>query len=399
MIEELFKDQDASRLSNPDLSQPICTALQIALVELLLDWGVVPSAVVGHSSGEIAAAYCIGAISREAAWKIAYYRGVVALSLIQSNKEPGAMMSVGLSEADIEAYLCQAGSEVGNISVACINSPRNVTLSGSQKQIALLEKRLEKRNVFARKLKVTVAYHSPSMDEVAFTYGILIHNIEPGEPAIGLPAMFSSVTGHVVSHEELTDSGYWVKNMTCPVKFMQAVTQICSNPSKKLDRKTKSNNRSIRVDHLLEIGPHSTLQGPIRDILNSSIKDSKICYNSMLIRGKSALHTALSAAGSLICAGYPVRLVKINDPSTGLPEPCMLTNLPAYPFNHTKKYWIESRLSKNFRFRKFPHHELLGTQASDWSSLEARWRNIITLEDSPWISDHKVFPCLMAFNV
>lgn len=354
--------------------------------------------VVGHSSGEIAAAYCAGAISRDTAWKLAYYRGVVALSLIHSNKEPGAMMSVGLSEADVEAYLSQIGSKDDIISVACINSPRNVTLSGSETQISLLEKVFERDNVWARKLTVNVAYHSRFMNEAAFTYHILIGNIRPGEPASGPPTMFSSVTGDRISHEELTDIDYWVNNMIFPVKFMQAMARTTSDAPKKLDRRVWSNPKQSSVDFYLEIGPHRALQGPIRDILNSNGNDANVRYDSMLVRGRSALDTALHAAGSLISAGYPAKVARINGSSRGFPAPSMLTNLPAYPFNHTKKYWLESRLSRDFRFRKFPHHELLGTPASDCSSLEARWRNIIRSEESPWIKDHKVFSFQAVFN-
>ena len=347
--------------------------------------------VVGHSSGEIAAAYCVGAISRDTAWKLAYYRGVVALSLIHSNKEPGAMISVGLSEADAEAYLCRIGLKDDSISLACINSPRNVTLSGSESQVSILEKVFERDGVWARKLKVNVAYHSRFMNGAAFTYRILIGNIAPGEPVSGPTTMFSSVTGDRISHEELTDIDYWVNNMISPVKFKQAVSRTTFNAPKKLDTRVRSNPKQSAVEFYLEIGPHRALQGPIRDILNSNTNDVNARYDSMLVRGKSALSTALHAAGNLVSAGYPAKVARINDSSPGFSTPSMLTDLPAYPFNHTKKYWLESRLNKDFRFRKFPHHELLGTQASDWSSLEARWRNIIRLEESPWIKDHKVF--------
>lgn len=68
----------------------------------------------------------------------------------------------------------------------------------------------------------------------------------------------------------------------------------------------------------------------------------------------------------------------------------MLVDLPSYPFNHTRKYWVESRISKNFRFRQTASHELLGTPVADWNPLDARWRNIIRLSQRQWIQDHKV---------
>lgn len=346
--------------------------------------------VVGHSSGEIATAYCAGAISRDAAWKLAYYRGVVALSLIRSNKELGAMMSVGLSAAEVEAYLFEMGSKDGVISIACINSPRNVTISESETQISLLQNVFEKNGVWTRKLRINVAYHSRFMQEATSPYGKLVGKIKPGELAVKPPVMISSVTGDEISNDELTDVKYWVDNMMSPVKFMQALTRVSFSAPQKLESRVRSGLEKNAVDFYLEIGPHSALQGPIRDNLKSNENDAIIRYDSMLVRGKSALVTALQAAGNLICAGYPAKVARINGPCPGSPRFSMLTDLPAYPFNHTKTYWLESRLSRDFRFRKFPHHELLGTRASDWNSLEARWRNIIRSEQSLWIKDHKV---------
>ena len=96
---------EITNLRHPAYSQPICTALQIALITLLCDWGVKPDRVFGHSSGEIAAAYCTGAISHESALKIAFYRGLSASSLLQESHSPGAMMAVGLGEDEVLPYL------------------------------------------------------------------------------------------------------------------------------------------------------------------------------------------------------------------------------------------------------------------------------------------------------
>ena len=388
--DELLKDIDTSNLADPGLSQPICTALQIALVELLLSWGITPTIVVGHSSGEIAAAYCAGGLCRTSALKVAFYRGVVAAWLTKTNREAGAMMSVGLSEGQIDLYLRRIRSEDGQVSVACINSPRNITLSGSKTQIDALATMLEQDHVFIRKLNVTVAYHSQAMKEVADIYGMLIHNIEAGKPSSKAPSMFSTVTGTMIPANDLTNCEYWIRNLVSPVKFLHAVNQLSSQSSKKLARKQKPPGGSIAVDHLLELGPHATLKGPLRDILNEKESSKDMTYSSMLVRGRSAIETALEAAGSLYCMGCPVKLVGINNSKTKLSFPRMLTSLPAYPFNHSRTYWTEGRLSKSFRFRKFPHHELLGTPSSDWNPLEASWRNIITLAENQWIKDHKV---------
>lgn len=368
--------------------------MQIALVDLLFNWGITPAVVIGHSSGEIAAAYCAGGLSRPSAWKVAYFRGMVVTSLKNSHRELGTMMSVGASEADIQTYLCRTESDDGYISVGCVNSPRNITVSGSNGRIAALEKVLQQDDVFTRRLKVDVAYHSRYMDDVASVYGTLIQDIDIGTLSTEQPTMFSSVTGRRISSDELSESGYWVKNMVSPVKFLQALTNISSPGPKKLASASKYGKGGIQVNHVLEIGPHATLQGPIRDTLSMGAKDKDISYSSVLVRCESAVDTALKAAGGLYCMGYPVDLKKVNNPKGESSGHSTLVNLPAYPFNHSKQYWLESRLSKNFRFRKFPHHELLGTPVSDWNPLEARWRHIITLPENPWLRDHKV-RCLL----
>jgi acyl transferase domain-containing protein len=396
--DELLREKETSRLADPAVSQPVCTALQIALFELLSSWGITPAAVVGHSSGEVAAAYAAGGLSRGSAWKVAFYRGVVASWLAKSGREPEAMMSVSLSEAAIDPFLRQLGPEDGHISIGCINSPQNITLSGSLKQIDALATMLEREHVSVRKLKVNVAYHSQSMKEVASIYEMLIGNLKAGRLSSEMPLMYSTVTGKLIPPEELTNSEYWIRNMVSPVQFLQAVNQISSRSSRKLAKKLKASEQNIAVDYLLELGPHATLKAPLMDILKGNGTSDNVSYNSMLVRGRSAVDTALGAAGSLYCMGYPVDLARINVPDNKESPPCMLTSLPAYPWNHSRKYWIESRLSEGFRFRKFPHHELLGTPASDWNPLEARWGNTITLSENQWIKDHKVWCFLMSIQ-
>lgn len=113
----------------------------------------------------------------------------------------------------------------------------------------------------------------------------------------------------------------------------------------------------------------------------------QIGYNSALKMGLSATATILHLVGELRCHGYVVDLLAANNIS-GKPNVTMLVDLPAYRFNHSQIYWHESRLSKNFRFRKHPRHELLGTPTADWNHLEAKWRNIIKETENPWIKDH-----------
>ena len=139
-------------IDRPEISQPLCTAIQIALVNLLRCWGLSPAAVVGHSSGEIAAAYAAGALSSDIAIRLAYYRGFVAKSL----KRHGAMASIGLGRDEVEPCLSPG------VLFACENSGCNVTISGDEDCVNNTIEQLKNNHpdVFARKLKVEIAYHS-----------------------------------------------------------------------------------------------------------------------------------------------------------------------------------------------------------------------------------------------
>ena len=388
--DEFLRDKEHSKLDRALYSQPVCTALQITLVDLIQSWGITPTVILGHSSGEIAAAFCAGGLSRDSALKVAYHQGIVATYLEDAEEEPGAMMSVGLSEAEITQYLPQTEKGRSNLSVGCINSPRNITLSGSEVQIDALERVLNKSHIFVRKLKVRVAYHSQQMMKVSNLYRSVLGNLNIGTPQEGKPVMISSVTGLKASRKELSTAEYWVRNMVSPVKFLDTVTNVCTRGHKSLTKSSRASGKGFQVNHLLEIGPHAALRAPIKDILTTMSKTKGISYGTVLIHEQSALSTALKAAGILHCIGCPVDLKAVNGIQETLADRRMLINLPGYPFNHQKKHWLESRLSKCFRFRKFPRHELLGTQVPDWNPLDARWRHIINLTESPWIKDHKV---------
>ena len=381
-LEELSVTDGMSCINDPALSQPLCTALQVALVDLLVSWGIHPSAVVGHSSGEIAAAYCAGGISRTSAWKLAYYRGTLASRLEKSTAQKRrSMMAVALGEEALGSYLARITGK-GDIAVGCINSPTNTTVTGTEEAVNALKEVMDCQQIFARKLPIAVAYHSVQMEQVATEYMALIQDLAPHDPSSSsrnAPIMYSSVTGQPVSTQQLLDGQYWVANMCSKVRFSDALSRMCSmkHPKPRLG----SANSPKDVNYIIEIGPHSALRRPVRDTLG------QVGYNSALKMGISATLTILHLAGELRCLGYVFDLLAANNISDN-PDVGMLVDVPAYPFNHLQTYWHESRLSKNFRFRNHPRHELLGTPTADWNHLEAKWRNSIKLADNPWIQDH-----------
>lgn len=312
LVGELLQNQDKSRIDDPALSQPICTALQVALVDLLATWGIKPAAVVCHSSGEIGAAYATGAISQESAWRLAFYRGALSSRLAMSpDHTNGAMLSVAMSSPDAVSYLKEhVGSALGrDIVVACINSPRNVTLSGSAAYIDKIKAAADSDGIFARKLKVDNGYHSPLMATIANEYRSLIGDLEAGTnilPGQVAPVFYSSLGGTVSSASALQNPDHWVDNLVSPVQFSKTFSLMCSNtsssaPVKKLGSSAKATVKPPKITQVLEIGPHAALRGPIREIMELTPEVSGIGYESVLRRGTSAVDTALGAANWLWC--------------------------------------------------------------------------------------------------
>lgn len=151
-----FPPSSSHKLIPGTISQPLCIAIQVALVNLLRTWNVHPDIVIGHSSGELPAAYASGALSLENTITLAYWRGQSLLYASEDSK--GAMAAVELGEQEAKRFLGEDGAVV----VACVNSPSNVTLSGEAGRVKEVVERVqrEKPGVFARVLNVDHAYHS-----------------------------------------------------------------------------------------------------------------------------------------------------------------------------------------------------------------------------------------------
>ncbi|RYP89479.1 hypothetical protein DL769_000030 [Monosporascus sp. CRB-8-3] len=238
--------RNCENINRPEYSQPLCTALQLALVELLSSFGVLPQVVIGHSSGEIAAAYASGALSLTSACKVSYIRGQLAgkLKATVASDTPGAMISVNLPASEVGSYLDRLDLPAARtaVHIACYNSPFNCTLSGPEELIDALEISLKTDRIFAQKLSTGVAYHSPAMEAIASDYLTLLCSLEPGErKALGTPDMISTVTGEVVSSCRLREPQYWVDNLVSAVRFSDAMQTL-------LKRRLDLNTQPI-VDH------------------------------------------------------------------------------------------------------------------------------------------------------
>ncbi|KAG4444512.1 hypothetical protein IFR05_000103 [Cadophora sp. M221] len=383
VIEELSKDESSTRVNEAMLSQPLCTIVQIALVNLLRSWNIVPKASVGHSSGEIAAAYAAGSLSLRGAVATAYYRGLA----VGTNKREGvrgAMAAIRSTHSEALELIAQL--QKGAAYIACHNSPNSFTISGDESAILELIDLCSPREIWIRKLAVAVAYHSPHMQHFSKDYhAALVTSILDSEEtqAIGC-VQFSSVTGYQLQPGEVT-SDYWVKNLTNPVLFSQAVIEMCTWEEKGSIRAKNSSS----MDILIEIGPHSALAGPLREIIKSNSALAKVSYLSALNRQEDATITVLNLASRLFERGYSVDISKINQPADQN-RPTILTNLPSYAWDHSTKYWAEPRVHKDYRLRKWPRHDLLGAPVKFFNPLEPRYRNWVRLSELPWLRDHRV---------
>ena len=178
---------------------------------------------------------------------------------------------------------------------------------------------------------------------------------------------FSSVTGELIEDSAALGPVYWQTNLTSPVRFDSAVQKMLQHQRSSL---------------FLEIGPHSTLAGPLRQICSKVGADC--LYIPSVIRNKDCEETLLSALGQLYQQGVPFSFEPLTQGGT------TLSDLASYPWDHNAAYWYESRLSKDWRFRKYGYHGLLGLRVGESTAREPSWRNVLSLEDEPWLYDHKV---------
>ncbi|RDA90122.1 hypothetical protein CP533_2570 [Ophiocordyceps camponoti-saundersi (nom. inval.)] len=366
-------------MGRPELSQPLSTALQIALVDLLRSLGVEPVTVVGHSGGETAAAYTVGALNQSSACKVAYFRGKLAGKLVDANAAagtPGAMMSTNLAASDVPALLGQLGLNGNAVHIACFNSPTNVTLSGSVEAIDKLKFLLDRQGVFAAKLNTGLAYHSPAMQAMAADYGAAMGQLEADVVEGNQIPMISSVTADTVTPKVLATAQYWVENLLSPVRFADALRRLVGSDVTLPGVVTDLIER-------LQVGPHGALRRPARDCVPAAIR-----YYAALDRNQSPTRTILSLVGALFCQGHDVSVLAANN-QAGFQQP-FLVDCPPYPFDHSRRYWFESRLSRDFRLRHDSPNYLLGRRSSDWNALRPRWRNWLSVERIPWLDHHAV---------
>ncbi|KAI9150471.1 beta-ketoacyl synthase domain-containing protein [Paramyrothecium foliicola] len=375
--EELLAERSSSSVGKASISQPLCTAIQVILVDLLGLAGIHFSVVVGHSSGEIACAYAAGHLSARDAIRIAYYRGLHSHLASSPNGTQGCMVAVGTSLEDAE-LLCNDEVFAGRIKVAACNSPSSITLSGDEDAAEEIMEIFQDENRFVRRLVVDKAYHSHHMVPCSKAYlesmeAVSIQTIQ--NPETGCTWVSSVYPDQPLEDMGHTDSQYWVDNLLSPVLFKQAVERAASLGP---------------FDGAIEVGPHPALKGPVRETL----QDLKIelPYTGLLQRNTDAISSTSSALGYLWVQldNLNIDFDQYERTLGGAAHYRFLPELPRYQWNHSQAYWHESSISRNLRQRGDHTHPLLGDLLPHSTSEHLTWKNILRPQDLPWIHQHQI---------
>lgn len=352
IIDELLRDEEDSRVTRTEVAQPANFLLQVSLVAELEALGVQPSAVVGHSVGEVAAAYVSGALSMRDAVAVSYHRSRMQATTAGT----GGMMAVGIPEANLEEWL--AGQE--QVCVAAINGPSSVTLAGHTGALEALRGRLVDEGIFARMLRVEVPYHSPLMDPILAELEQVLDDLRPAVPQLPL---YSTVTGRQVT-DASWDARYWRDNVREPVSFAATMSALI--------------DEGHRV--FLEVGPHPVLGGNIRELL-IRVGEPGTCI-STLVRKEDDETSLLRAVGDLYVAGC---LETGCVPGAGA-GPTTHVDLPAYPWQRTR-LWTEEDESVRLRLGTSGTRPLLGERTD---ARAAEWEVQLSVNRLPWLHDHVI---------
>jgi acyl transferase domain-containing protein/acyl carrier protein len=334
---QLALDPDASsyRLNEIDVIQPALFSIQVGLGELWRSWGVKPDVVVGHSMGEVAAAYLAGALSLDDAAHVICVRS----KLLRRISGKGAMALVALPAN--EARECLAGFE-DRVSVAVSNSSRSTVLAGDPAAIQAIVEQLQARDVFCRLVKVDVAAHSPQVD--ALTSDLLreLSGLQPLEAQV---RMHSTVTAEGVNGAQL-NAGYWSQNLRCPVLFSKTVQTIAAEGA------------AVFV----ELSPHPLLTAAIEE--SASGGAGQFLSVPSLERDQDEGQSLRSSIGRLYTFGYPVDWARL------FPRRGTVVHLPSYPWQR-ERFWLqpEPPISRQSQSSLLPEHPVLGHRLPDVASL------------------------------
>ncbi|VEG16361.1 mycocerosate synthase [Mycolicibacterium phlei] len=355
VIAELLRPEGDSRVSSTEIAQPANFLVQSALAEHLRQFGIRPTAVVGHSVGEVAAAYVSGALSLRDAATVSFHRSRLQAKTAGS----GGMLAVGLDAEEAQRRAARFGTAV---CVAAINSAAATTLSGDSKALQTLHDELAEDGVFARMLHVEVPYHSQLMDPILGELATALAGLAPRQSDV---PVYSTVTGEKIDSAAFADPDYWLKNVRESVLFAKAIDTLIED----------------RYRVFLELGPHPVLLGNIREsFVRHSVSGAAV---QTLHRDQNDEQSVLQAVTDLYAVGA------IDAPGeAGLYENGSVPHmdLPKYPWSQ-EELWEEDALTLRARYGDADRFALLGDRAE---ALTPQWEVTLAAANLPWLPDHTV---------
>jgi len=357
LVEEMTRDEASSQINRTNIAQPAIFGLQVALSELWKSWGIHPAKVVGHSVGEVAAAYVAGAYSLEDAVKVIYHRS----RLQDMTGGKGRMVAVGISQTEARRVI--SGRE-HQVQVAVINSPGMVTLAGDTEPLEDLVSGLEEQGKFVRWLRIDYAFHTHQMEPIREELLEVLKDIRPRATTV---PYISTVTGGICEGTKL-DADYWWRNVREAVLFAPAIAGLIRSGE----------------DSFIEVGPHPALQNPIMECLSD--QNRKGFYFSSLKRKTDESVEMLQNLARLHLHGYAVDWKSVNQ-AVGGP-----VRLPTYAWQR-ERYWLESAEGHYLRCAPI-EHPLLGLAQT---APKPTWRFDLDPRYFTWLDDHRfwdsvVFP-------
>ncbi|TMC22113.1 MAG: type I polyketide synthase [Chloroflexi bacterium] len=409
LLEELSAPVESSRLNRTEIAQPIICAFQISLAALWRSWGITPDAVVGHSMGEIAAAYVAGALSLQESLRLAALRG----RLMQEAAGQGEMAVVELSAAELAPFLQdyqlqspQTGGErtlapaaspertslpqilmsqvemhQGQIDIAAYNSPTTTILSGVRQALEEVIANVQQRGIFCRMLEVGFAFHSYQMAPYQVRLQQELSREHEWQPKATVIPFFSTVLQRQVAGEEL-DATYWGQNVGEPVRFVGAVQQLLAEG----------------FDCFLELSPHPVMRHALLQTLRLSTAAWSVAQKGekrqaglvvgSLQRGKDEREALLQALGTLYSSGVAIEW------SALYPQAGNCVCLPTYPFQR-ERFWYDEKQASNGQVRCAVSHERMHPllPIHTISSLQQGtqyWDGTVSLGTAPYLADHCV---------
>lgn len=295
------------------------------------------------------------------------------------------MAAVGLDEQSAVQLISEAEFQ-DHIQVACVNSPQRITVSGDVDAVDHFVAFLASRGTFVRKLETdTKAYHSRHMKAIGQIYAKKLaeplgtlrkQNARTPSKSV---KMISSVHCEELKPCEVASPDYWRQNLESQVRFGDAL-QAALSPAN---------------CHIIEIGPHNALKTYCKDVCNANGK-GEVSYSAVMIRGKNSAVSLLELIGHLFLTAYEAPIEILNGASFQnvlighTSRSKVLTDLPTYSWRRTQPLWNESRISYEYRLRKHSRHDLLGSLIPGSSGQTLIWRNVLKVDDVPWLPDHKL---------